>query len=137
MIEITNFDGTRSEKVYTLSDNIVTVDKLWENASPTSAFPPQTVPITGDYDQVIVNGYDEPTGVIIASLNIVASISRIAQVDAATASWLAQRSIRYTGTGIIFNETKVKYTDRGGPAETNNAYCVPYQIFGIKIQRED
>ena len=109
------------------------VVKLWENASPTSAFPYQTVPITGDYDQVIVNGYDETTGAIIASLNQPSAISRIAQVGAATASWLAQRPIRYTGAGVTFDETDVKYTDRPGPADIKNAYCVPYQIYGIKL----
>ena len=109
------------------------VVKLWENASPTSAFQQQILPITGDYDQVIVNGYDEPTGVIITSLNQFSAISRIAQVGAATASWLAQRPVRYTGTGVVFDETDVKYADRPGPAEINNAYCVPYQIYGIKL----
>lgn len=125
----------------------ISITKLWENASPTSAFAAQTISLdlsgydfvdivyygrTGPNDALSANGYYTarcPVGEF-GSLQVATLIGGTASYH-----WISCRAFEVTTSGIEFGYGRYIYFsyttagDNGGYSETTN---IPYRIYGIK-----
>lgn len=116
----------------------VEVKKLWENASPNSDFPAQTLPSQNDADFVLTKfsvgipsspnyGYllEEivPTGeqgVLTAPINF----------NNSNAQGTVHREISANSAGVSFSSG---YLKTSGAPQQDNGYAIPQEIYAIKL----
>lgn len=133
MIEITNFDGTRVEKVLTEIDKGVTIKKIWENASPNSNFSQQTVRMsipTEAYVVVLFRAYSTRRASVIVKVGTT-GIMMLAMAGAGFAPnaegepFTGWRSVDVTTAGLTFSQG-------ASYLEYRNDMCVPVSAYIIK-----
>ena len=109
---------------------------LWTNASPTSNFAAQTIPL-------ILNGYEYVLVRYLYSTNYqnynqiaIVKVGRDAYLTftgvASTNIYLSQRTISVDNVSVTFGAPVYKtYASTSNPT-ANNEYCIPVEIIGIK-----
>lgn len=116
---------------------------LWTNPNPTSSFSGQTIAMDlSNYDAVEVE-IAEPR----PSLHYDAVVTPISTIKKDAYGYVLYlhtirgsganentgiRRIHPTASGIIFEDYKYK-NRRTGTITTDNIYCIPYKIYGIKL----
>lgn len=108
-------------------DDVVTETLLWQNASPTSSFDPQTISIPlAEYDMYKIL-YAPSTGYSTREMSMEARagsgcvlIGMWADTDS-----IFHRSVSSSTTGLSVANA---YANK----EKNNAYCIPLAVYGIK-----
>lgn len=118
----------------------IQVKKLWENASPTSAFATQTIFVDlRGYDRVeilfstIISSSDTRyTGFSSAKIGDYGIFENFVNVDSSnTYKYLAQRWFKVNEDGILFNHAKTNQIGTQTSVDINT-YCIPIAIYGIK-----
>lgn len=112
------------------------IEKLWENASPTSEFASQILTFSGDYDALIITAYydtgyrqnattlmldlnaDGTTGVL--QLTWAKNVCRVISFEKTSSGF----SISFQGGGV--------YASYAGGMTSGDKYCIPYHIWGVK-----
>lgn len=110
----------------------IDMDLLWTNASPTSAFAPQTVSIdTNDYEMVLVSfrastatGYDYYVSVLVPVKDVIFLAITTGN------NRLRERKFTWTAGGLIF-QNAYTYNSYASTPSVDNTVSVPYQIHGI------
>lgn len=117
----------------------VDIVKIWENASPTSGFLPQTISL-GDlnsYDKIVIisryyteqaYGYSGAPVIIDVSSG---SKGRLMNFDnSGGSSWyLSSRSFNVNTDGVQFGGS---YVTSNGTNSQNNSYSIPIVIYGVR-----
>lgn len=109
---------------------------LWENPSPTAAFAAQTIAMDlSGYDFVEIyfrQQYGDSNLVYTKCLKDVNGYlsDTLASSVAGRGTYAFQRSFSVASSGVTFNNCSFGYT--GQSATTNNNYCIPVKIYGIK-----
>lgn len=119
-------------KINILNKNKIEIVKLWENASPTSAFAGQKISLNlTDYDGVF--GYFKSQ----ASSSYVSAIPAIAFKGKKSFVFLASRYMyerdieAFDDTGITFSDS-FYFGSYGQAGTTGTGYCIPVIIYGFK-----
>ena len=133
----TNAAGARTNLGVTLANlGGVSMKSLWTNASPTSNFAAQTIPL-------ILNGYEYVLVRYLYSTNYqnynqiaIVKVGRDAYLTftgvASTNIYLSQRTISVDNVSVTFGAPVYKtYASTSNPT-ANNEYCIPVEIIGIK-----
>lgn len=111
-------------------DNIgaLSMELLWENASPTSEFEAQTIPLTlKEGDLVTIEASEDNTGgAYVYAQCIVGCQSRLFLMS----NYRQTRAFTVTTTGITFNEGKAGAIDSS--LATSNISAIPKRIFVTK-----
>lgn len=107
---------------------------LWSNPNPTSQFAAQTVSLDlSDYDEVEVvsKPYSSDTSYFASRVKVGNKGMIYSQTGYGSPVRIygTQRNFTPTSTGVAFGD------GLDFSASTNNAYCVPYQIYGISYDR--
>lgn len=117
--------------------------KLWENASPTSIFPAQTLAIdlTG-FDSLLVEFKNHRTAEVYSTFTMKAG-GKMACMTLTTGgltssgykNYIAIRTLKHEETGVTFGYGT--YTNRltGGtqsPDSSENNYMIPMRIYGMR-----
>ena len=131
-----NSDGSLKQ-VAVEDAGLMRMELLWENASPTSAFAAQEIPIDvdpNDYDGVIAVVRLDVSGTTQVGIYFDSGTNGLAY----TAGWYGDRA-GVTYRSFTYEKTTAKrYTVSGGTYfndlvnTTSNSYCIPYRIYGIK-----
>lgn len=146
MIEITNFDGTRIEKVLTEIDKGVTIKKVWENASPTSNFAAQNINIgTSDYDFLVVpqqsatrgNAQTITTDIVVKDDSTYSNLSiagYIASANTTQRGGGATRGVTAENATIQFQDAlRLIIQNQTYSTFTDNTLCKPQAIYTVKL----
>lgn len=107
-------------------------DLLWENASPTSGFASQVV----TFDRGIYRFFLIEVNLTTSYTNYKACFEVENNVDTIVrttiaANMLYYREAKVVGNGIQF-ENSVKFPTYGSSSTADNAFLIPYRIYGIK-----
>ena len=109
---------------------------LWINASPTSDFAAQTISLNlGDYEYVLVRylystDYQSQNQIAIVKVGKEAYLTFTGAVS--TSIYVTQRTISVGSNSVAFGAPAYKtYASTSSPT-TNNKYCIPVEIIGIK-----
>ena len=109
----------------------VTITKLWENASPNSAFAPQTLTIAN------LSSYQEYIILYRFHTTLDMNLTESAEVGAGTimnmcdAGSIYRRNVTYEASGLTISGIDgVKIS--GVVNVTDNRYLIPAKIYGIK-----
>lgn len=110
----------------------VTLTLLWENAAPNSAFKGQklTLSTADKYDLLLISSNDSNSCIMPQG---VASMSYF-YVEPSQNSFHYIRRIVWEGKEVTFEypcSRKINSADTF--AQTDTYYCVPYQIYGVKL----
>ena len=114
----------------------VSMKSLWTNASPTSNFAAQTIPL-------ILNGYEYVLVRYLYSTNYqdydqiaIVKVGRVAYLTftgvASTNIYLSQRTISVDNVSVTFGAPVYKTYASTSKPTANNEYCIPVEIIGIK-----
>ena len=110
----------------------ITMTLLWTNPSPTASFAAQTISLDlSEYDAVVIGVHnfassDNQYGLIYQfCIKAVSGVDNMLQIVSASNNRNGLRRANVVDTGVWFSAC----TYNGG---TNNGYCIPYQIIGIK-----
>ena len=118
-------------KINILNKNKIEIVKLWENASPTSAFAAQTLSIDlTNYDEVIIESL---SGVSAnASKYLTSVICPKGKITTALAQAYTMRLRDFTVnmTNIVIGVGRDLGTNWS--AVTDNSSAIPFRIYGIK-----
>lgn len=114
----------------------VSMKSLWTNASPTSDFAAQTISLNlNGYEYVLVRylystGYQSIDQIAIVKVGGDAYLTFTG--IASTNIYLSQRTISVGSDSVAFGAPVYKtYASTSNPT-TNNKYCIPVEIIGIK-----
>ena len=114
----------------------VSMEPLWENASPASVFAAQTIPlILNGYEYVLVRylystDYQDIDQIAIVKVGRDAYLTFTGAVS--TNIYLSQRTISVGSDSVAFGAPVYKtYASTSSPT-ANNKYCIPVEIIGIK-----
>ena len=111
-------------------DNLHKMDLLWENASPSSAFPEQTISLDlSKYSVVVISCKVKDSSPTAKHWSFVLVDGEDGRIISPSET-IAQRIVTVTTEGITFEKGKI--WSGGSSAETSNVYCIPLQIYGIK-----
>lgn len=109
----------------------VTITKLWENASPSSAFAPQTLTIAN------LSSYQSYMILYRFHTTLDMNLTESAEVGAGTimnmcdAGSIYRRNVTYQANGLTISG--ISGTRVSGAADiTDNKYLIPAKIYGIK-----
>ncbi|MEG1872934.1 MAG: hypothetical protein RR194_02710 [Ruthenibacterium sp.] len=107
----------------------VKIELLWENASPTSAFPAQTVAVSlQDYDFVDIELSADPKGKQYA----VTRCDKNCSIWLCTAAFVQGGAVGYSRCVYLKNEgAEFAYGQSTGGAPSD-IYAIPIAIYGIK-----
>lgn len=128
-------DFTASEinnRLSKLDNTPISMELLWENASPTSAFAAQTINISDlqDYDLIMVRAkysigaYPSFTAFYKTTIGENNSINIVV-------SSIVNRGFVIKSDSISFNEANI-LANYAGSSSVNNNVCIPIEIYGIK-----
>ena len=114
----------------------VSMKRLWTNASPTSVFAAQTIPLNlSGYEYVLVRylystDYQGIDQIAIVKVGREAYLTFTGAVS--TNIYLSQRTISVGSDSVAFGAPVYKtYASTSSPT-ANNKYCIPVEIIGIK-----
>lgn len=111
---------------------------LWTNPDLTVSFTPQTVTLSsGDYDLVLIDYiYSRTAGLPSHVSSIVGKgfnlFLTVAGVSGSTYTITTSRILTYV-SDTSFTAGDAYYQQSNAARTTNNDYCVPYKIYGIKF----
>ena len=109
----------------------VGIEKLWENASPTSQFKAQLIDINlQDSDLIIVTG-KYSTGAYNSFAGIYKTNAETKGVINIAVSAIVNREFTIKNGGVQFDDGKLLSTYSGN-ATTNNAVAIPTEIYSVK-----
>lgn len=117
-----------------LNDTKLSMELLWENASPTSEFASQTITLPKECDMMLVNYYGMGSNTanmaaIVTNVNADENLIAV-QIDGSK-SYLCARTASLRGKNAIFGAGY--FVQAGsGTTSTNNGVCKPTRIYGIK-----
>lgn len=114
--------------------------KLWENASPTSNFSAQKIPIVNllDHRFLMVIGRLSTTNTYPAvsvadtKSTIAGELMRFINLRSESTTSSIYRSYAIEDTGISFSDCALK-AGESGELITSNAYDIPVILYGIKL----
>lgn len=108
-------------------ENGLSVTLLWENASPTSSFSPQTISMDlSGYDMAAIETYySTEYNFLLSAFGRIEGKDILTIMASGRENKVGTRGVTVSETGFVFS-----YARYGG-AE-NNTYCVPVRIYGIK-----
>ncbi len=107
-----------------------TITKLWENASPTSAFEAQAIALSlKEGDRVKVIGIGNNAKKYLPLVEV--PVGQSGQMLADMGYRLVRRQFEVTKTGVAF-ENATEVTEYGITQVSNSALCVPMEIWLIK-----
>lgn len=99
---------------------------LWQNASPTSAFQPQTISMDlSEYDSFEVVSMHRTSTQKTIKMSVEKNIASLLLIG----SWenfMGYRTVTFTDTGIKFEKCIYANTDN------HNEFNIPYRVYGIK-----
>ena len=129
--------GTAASAAATLANlGGVSMKSLWTNASPTSNFAAQTISLSlSGYEYVLVRylystNYQDIDQIAIVKVGRDAYLTFAGAVS--TSIYLSQRTISVGSNSVTFGAPAYKtYASTSNPT-TNNKYCIPVEIIGIK-----
>lgn len=113
----------------------ISMKKLWENASPTSTFPPQTVAIDlAEYDAIVViygmNGNGSRGSVVVPIDGLRSQMFALGNEDNTSSTALVARKVEAHTTYVKFYEGYIKWGD--DTSQVYNTHACPQIIYGIK-----
>lgn len=110
----------------------ISITKIWENASPTSAFPAQTVTISNvqDYDKIIVIASYSSGSYNCGMMMADTAIGTKATV-ATSLSYFAWRDFTINSESIAFDVGAYR-NGYAGTAYSDNNLSIPVEIYGVK-----
>ena len=114
----------------------VSMKSLWTNARPTSDFAEQTIPlILNGYEYVLVRylystNYQSQDQIAIVKVGRDAYLTFTGAVS--TNIYLSQRTISVGSVSVTFGAPVYKTCASTSNPTTNNKYCIPVEIIGIK-----
>lgn len=140
MIEITNFDGTKTEKVLTEIDKGITIKKLWTNASPLSQFAAQHITIARagfDYIGIQAKWNNESTNNIELFALVENKVGKATEfygtelaTYAAGTFTIAKRNVEVIDKGLIIGDGLSGQTGYGA---LRPYWFIPTIVYGIKL----
>lgn len=115
-------------------DGKLSMELLWENASPISAFAAQTIELPGGYDyyKILYYGIGRASdGQVVDCFHGNRRNMESVSMNTKT-TYYASRSVEWFGNSMVFNDAM--YTPNGvtSTSEINNVVCKPLKIYGIK-----
>lgn len=124
----------------TILDGVPRRELIWQNASPTSEFAAQTLPIQWqDYDEIDVvyalattyTGYQRTERISCAVNNTINAIYESSTQSNTAPAVINVREIRLAENGIYFYNATIKSFTASASTITNTV-CIPIAIYGIK-----
>lgn len=123
-------DGEPTTPVWLLLSSGVKMVKLWENASPSSEFAAQTVPIDfSGYEYFGIYSWHSPD--THQGTFHVGKVGDILLINTNDAYSSMRRNATCLVSGLTFTDLNVR-TFSNGVYSTNNSLLVPHTVFGIK-----
>lgn len=120
------------------TSNGIQIVKLWENASPSSAFPPQDVTITANEGDLIGIEFEHQAGTTdrrITWLTVKAGVTTELITVQSTSDggdiFVTRRAVTITNAGSI-NFDKGYYRYVGSTNNRHDGYSIPTMIYGVK-----
>lgn len=111
--------------------------KLWENASPGSAFPAQKISLgLAGYDSIMTIYRPSASGENVKEgAGLKTALTAVINIASASTVFFASRGVSAGGSGVEFKNTFGKTGTTGTPAQNAemNRYCVPVKIYGVKF----
>ena len=117
-----------------LNDSRLSMELLWENASPASAFAAQTIELPGVYDYYKILYYG--TGIASEGQVVDCFHGNTRNMESVTVTntktYFGSRAVKWSGNNMVFADAR--YTTNGvdGTPEINNVVCKPVKIYGVK-----
>lgn len=112
----------------------ISIKKLWENASPTSAFAAQTISLDlSNYSSVLITfRYSNSTDAHGYGQNsLFAEIGTSGRMVAPSVS-TALRSVDITTSGVVFSGGTYANNYNSWSLTLDNSFCIPDAIYGVK-----
>lgn len=130
-----DYVDTVADGLKALTDQKLSMTLLWENASPTSEFPAQTIALDlSKYDAVQVE-FAESWQTMSPRINVGkhGGVDQIGDIyrDVDSYFYVAHRDIRVTTTGVSFADRLYKYAN-GQRYGVANQGLIPFRIYGIQ-----
>lgn len=123
-------DRTDAEKAQARANIGARWDLLWANASPSSSFAAQTLPLDlSKYTHVgirFAQYLDTQTNFAIFKIGESGALRSVVQYN-------CTRSVSVSATGVVFSGGYTWNTYSNGNTNTNNAMSVPKEIFGLVL----
>ena len=110
---------------------------LWQNASPTSEFGAQLVlntpsGLSSEYNAIEVEFYNENVTVRVTKGKPSIELSPLFMVPNQHSRWADSRYIDFDDNEVLFENCWAGDTYETGQRTLQNAYLIPYKIYGIK-----
>ena len=113
----------------------ITIEKVWENVSPTSAFTAKTITIDkSDYDYIMILFRIAPTApgsTFFFSMNDNNMTTALNITTAAEGIYYYRRSVKTNGDQVTFGSGELKSL-QAGTIKSDDTANIPYRIYGIK-----
>ena len=122
-IDIINDNMDLLDETYS---TLMRMERVWQNASPTSEFAAQTISLDlFEYDFIMVLYMHRVT--LQATLSSTLKKGQLGNLISVTSdNFTGYRSVTFTDSGVTFDKCIYSKTN------PNNSFCVPYEIYGIK-----
>lgn len=118
-----------------LNDSKTSIKPLWENASPSSQFAPQTISLDlSGYNLIVIEykrGYNLERTLFCIHNAIGNGVATDPQTNTDSQLLLTSRLLTASTTGITFNAANRQYAGETKRTD-NNGYLIPVRIYGIK-----
>lgn len=113
--------------------SIQAIDLLWTNANPNSSFSGQTISLNlSDYEFVVIQLKWNSSSAKAVMSSILHTNTDEGTTIAAVYNARVYREVSITNAGIQFVDCYYA-ANYSAAVSVNNAYCVPYKIYGIKL----
>lgn len=118
--------------------NILTKKLLWTNSSPGSAFAAQDVVVSCssyDFIEIVASCYGGASSFTLTSSGMVPYLSSNNGflTDSHTRTWIT-RSFKLYSNAVSFFDAQWAYFISDSLGTTDNAYMIPYKVYGYKIE---
>ena len=134
-------DFTASEinnRLSKLDNTPISMELVWQNASPTSKFEPQTINFTKTSNDIVCVEFLDYTDNSLKKTCMVqngsGSLESIRHVvnGGTEPPYIFQRAFDVSNSGVTFGTCMMKLTNSGTSYPNENHGCVPNKIFIIK-----
>ena len=116
-----------AQKAAAAAANAVCMEKVWENASPTSNFAAQTIALAlSTYDEVRIDMCSGTNAGVVGTYMF--KVGGGTQMTYGAGAYMGRRNLKVTTSGVTF-EGGSKYESAWGDS---NAYQKPFAIYGLK-----
>ena len=115
----------------------ISMELLWENASPSSDFAAQTIALDLSQIDVVKVVYKVMTTsdneyTFEASVNRSATIINFVNASFSSTTQVSSRDLTINPDGIIFKDSLNKQITSSSAASTSNSRIIPIKIYGVK-----